>query len=363
MAALARHATLARPLIHSWRTAKAVAVPRVAQAPRNFWGWAGALTVCLALAAKPERRTHCQVAQAAQNSSSCVRLISREAGQEQGKPAKQVKQVVVLIHGLDSWSGTWESLMEDLAKRGLHTLAVDLRGHGESPLGKADDFSPEQLAADVRSTLQAAGLLDVSGCVALVGHSMGGRIAMQYAADYPQDLSLLVIEDMDCVPRSYPSLEGQKLQNCKNFSREFKSWEQARETLISFGYDPERVDGWYASSPPRVYKKNGAVWSCINPFAQYLAKQTVLNSSQGQRSLQQIAALKVSGIADYPVHVCVAGPEGTVCSWDAPGGLRDMESVLPSLRVHEFSGGHSIHNTELQRFANFLEALLLECRN
>ena len=38
----------------------------------------------------------------------------------------------------------------------------------------------------------------------------------------------------DCVPRSYPSLEGQKLQNCKNFSREFKSWESWFYAALSY---------------------------------------------------------------------------------------------------------------------------------
>jgi len=282
-----------------------------------------------------------------------VRLHSVEAGDAEA-------QIVVLVHGLDSWSGTWDSLMHLLAKRGIHTLAVDLRGHGESPMGNSSDFSPKQLAADVRTTLKA---LDLQGKrVALIGHSMGGRIALQYAADYPEDLNLLVIEDMDCVPRTYPVLTGEELKNCEAFSREFQSWDAARQKLISFGYDAERVDGWYTSSPPRVYERAGRMWSCINPFAQYLAKQTVLNSDQGQRSLQEIAVLSNSGRANFAVHVCVAGPgeRGTVCSWDKlPGGIRDMQSILPSLQVHQFpAAGHSIHNTELENFAKLLETLL-----
>lgn len=280
-----------------------------------------------------------------------MKLKSRSAGHG--------KQLVVLVHGLDSWSGTWQALMELLAKRGVPTLALDLRGHGESPLGRPEDFSPEQLAADVRAAVKAQG---PGSRIALVGHSMGGRIAMQYAADYPEDLNLLVIEDMDCVPRSYPVLEGEKLKNCQHFSREFQSSESARKTLISFGYDADRVDGWFVGSPPRVYEKDGKIWSCINPFAQYLAKRTVLNSVQGQRSLQQIAAWKTLG-ANFAVHVCVAGSQGTVCSWDKlPGGIRDMESILPSLQVHEFpQAGHSIHNTELEKFADLLEIQLQSC--
>lgn len=37
------------------------------------------------------------------------------------------------------------------------------------------------------------------------------------------------------------------------------------------GYDADRVDGWFGGSPPRVYPKDGKIWSCINPFAQRLS--------------------------------------------------------------------------------------------
>ncbi|CAE7671664.1 Fndc3a [Symbiodinium sp. CCMP2592] len=254
-------------------------------------------------------------------------------------------------------AGTWQGLMEELARRGIRTLAVDLRGHGESPLGDPKDFSPQQLAADVRATLKAAGVLEVP--VVLVGHSMGGRIAMQYAADYPEDLSVLVIEDMDCARRIYPKLEGEELEKRQTFSRDFPSWEEAKKQLMSFGYDEERVESWWTSSTPRVYTQPGTkgVWSCINPHAQYLARQTVLNSEQGYECWQKIAALTQSGVATFPVHVCVAGPSGTVCKWEAlPGGLHDMGSVLPALQLHEFpTADHSIHNTALQSLADFLE--------
>lgn len=41
--------------------------------------------------------------------------------------------------------------------------------------------------------------------------------------------------------------------------------------ILDWGYDAERVDGWYTSSPPRVYERAGRMWSCINPFAQCLS--------------------------------------------------------------------------------------------
>ena len=54
-----------------------------------------------------------------------------------------------------------------------------------------------------------------------------------------------------------------------------------------------------------------------------------------------------------PCQTNFPGERGTVCSWDKlPGGIRDMQSILPSLQVHQFpAAGHSIHNTDWGGFS------------
>ena len=90
------------------------------------------------------------------------------------------RPTTVLVHGLDSSKETWSGVLADLATRGYPAIAVDLRGHGESPLGAPDEFGPRALSRDVLSAVAAAG---VPRPYVLVGHSMGGRIAMRAAAD------------------------------------------------------------------------------------------------------------------------------------------------------------------------------------
>lgn len=280
---------------------------------------------------------------------------------------------VVLIHGLDSWSGTWQGTAEELARRGLACIALDLRGHGLSPLGAAADFGPARLAADVRAALLKAGVLRAKGKspgLVLVGHSMGGRIAMRYAADFPEDVAAVVIEDMDCTCRKYPAeyLEpgGEEMERKRRFDRAFASWEECRAALISFGYDSRRVDGYRTEDAPRAFLRGpeGAVWSAVNPYAQWLARRTVLTQNDSYAALQRLATLRACDRADLAVHVLVAGGEGTVCSWDAlPGGIRDMEAVLPGLVVTEFpKAAHSIHRTEFKAFVDFVEKVVRTCQ-
>ena len=60
----------------------------------------------------------------------------------------------VLLHGLDSSKETWSGVLADLAAQGYPAMALDLRGHGESPLGDPALFGPETLARDVIAAIE-----------------------------------------------------------------------------------------------------------------------------------------------------------------------------------------------------------------
>ena len=60
----------------------------------------------------------------------------------------------VLLHGLDSSKETWSGVLADLAAQGYPAMALDLRGHGESPLGDPAAFGPETLARDVIAAIE-----------------------------------------------------------------------------------------------------------------------------------------------------------------------------------------------------------------
>merc|ERR1712232_183793 len=156
----------------------------------------------------------------------------------------------------------------------------------------------------------------------------------------------------------------EELQKKKAFNRLQPSWEACKAELMTFGYDGPRCDGWSKEDPPRVMPAKGCsgpqVWSAINPYAQWLARKTVLSQNDAYRALQRIAAHRASSDhEDLGVHVMVAGEKGTVCSWDAVhGGIRDMESILPGMKVYSFPAAwHSIHNSQQEAFLEVVEKL------
>jgi pimeloyl-ACP methyl ester carboxylesterase len=83
--------------------------------------------------------------------------------------------VVVLVHGITESRHSWRPIIERLSAD-RRVLAVDLRGHGDSPDGIA--YDPISYASDVVETVVAAGVNDPL----VVGHSLGGVVVSAYAA-------------------------------------------------------------------------------------------------------------------------------------------------------------------------------------
>ncbi|HEY8001998.1 MAG TPA: alpha/beta fold hydrolase, partial [Solirubrobacterales bacterium] len=95
--------------------------------------------------------------------------------------------VIVLIHGITGRSEQWEPTIEQLAAD--HTvLAPDLLGHGQSAKPRGD-YSLGAYASAVRDTMVALG----HDRATVVGHSLGGGIAMQFAYQFPERCDRLVL--------------------------------------------------------------------------------------------------------------------------------------------------------------------------
>src|SRR5579884_351191 len=96
---------------------------------------------------------------------------------------------IVLVHGLASSSHIWDLLAPLPAPR-YQVIAYDQRGHGESD--KPDTgYDLPTFVADLHGIIQSLGLKKP----ALVGHSWGGNLVLQYAVTYPDAVSHLALVD------------------------------------------------------------------------------------------------------------------------------------------------------------------------
>ncbi|HXU77972.1 MAG TPA: alpha/beta fold hydrolase, partial [Methylomirabilota bacterium] len=85
---------------------------------------------------------------------------------------------LVILHGLFGSADNWQTVGKRLAAD-FHVHALDLRNHGHSP--HAPDMDYPLMAADVAEFLDSRNLPSAS----LLGHSLGGKVAMQFALSSP----------------------------------------------------------------------------------------------------------------------------------------------------------------------------------
>ncbi len=94
---------------------------------------------------------------------------------------------ILLIHGIGDNSTTWSTVQSKLAQR-FTVIAPDLLGHGRSDKPRAD-YSVAAYANGMRDLLS---VLDIDR-VTVVGHSLGGGVAMQFAYQFPQLVERLIL--------------------------------------------------------------------------------------------------------------------------------------------------------------------------
>jgi esterase len=114
-----------------------------------------------------------------------VQLHFKESGQG---------RAVILLHGLFGSSDNWHSIAQRLAES-FHVFAVDQRNHGQSP--HSDEMNYPLMAEDLNEFMTARGI----ETAVVLGHSMGGKTAMQFALQFPGRVEKLIVSDM--APRAY----------------------------------------------------------------------------------------------------------------------------------------------------------------
>jgi pimeloyl-ACP methyl ester carboxylesterase len=102
---------------------------------------------------------------------------------------------LIILHGLMGSSDNWLTQSKILAEQ-YHVYMVDQRNHGRS--FHSDEFDYKVLTEDLKHFVEK----HVIGKPIILGHSMGGKTAMNFAVRYPELLSKLIV--VDIAPKTYP---------------------------------------------------------------------------------------------------------------------------------------------------------------
>lgn len=149
-----------------------------------------------------------------------MKLQSRVLGQ--GKP-------LVILHGVFGSADNWLTLGKRFAEN-FEVHLLDQRNHGLSP--HSEEFTYRAMAEDLAEYLADHQLRNP----VLVGHSMGGKVVMEYAVQYPRGFEKMVV--VDIAPRQYPVHHEKILEGLGSIDLQFLKSRGEADRVLS-GYIPE----------------------------------------------------------------------------------------------------------------------------
>jgi pimeloyl-ACP methyl ester carboxylesterase len=235
---------------------------------------------------------------------------------------------VIFLHGLsDSWH-SFEKILPLLPDT-YHAFAISQRGHGGSSKN-FQSFRPKDFATDVAVFMQK---LSIPSAV-IIGHSMGGVIAQQFALDYPELVKALVIADSDASWKDNPGVP--------------ELYEMAMQ--LKDPMDKEFMDAFQKST---IVKPIDSIYY-----------NTLLQESLGVPAKVFKSALKEMIAIDFlPQLHKVDGP--VLLLWGDKDGvcrLSDQQKMLAAFKDAKLSvypgTGHALHWEEPQRFIQSLVEFL-----
>jgi len=248
---------------------------------------------------------------------------------------------IVLVHGMAGSSATWRSVMPALAER-FTVVAPDLVGHGGSEKPRAD-YSLGAFASGVRDLMLALGHERAT----LVGHSLGGGIAMQFAYQFPERCERLVLvssgglgDEVNVLLRllTLPGAELVLPLACTHFVHDAGV----------------RVAGWLAGVGLHTSPQLAEAWDSYGSLADGETRTAFL---QTLRSVIDVAGQRVSATD----RLYLAAEVPTLIVWGDHDHMIPVEQgrathgAIPGSRLEIFEGvGHFPHSEQPHRFADVL---------
>ena len=249
--------------------------------------------------------------------------------------------VLLLIHGMASSLATWRSVVDPLA-RNATVLAIDLPGHGGSSPG-GGDYSLGSLAAGLRDVVAALG----HDRVTVVGHSLGGGIAMQFSYQFPEMTERLVLVSSGGLgPEVNPALRAASLPGANLFLSVTAGATRRGSSVAG------RVLRAFHGSPP--------------PGLNELVSSYASLADADRRSAFLATVRSVVGLSGQTVHAAdrlyLAKELPVLLIWGAEDPIIPVEharathELLPDSTLAVFDGVHHFPHVEApQRFVTALE--------
>src|SRR4051812_2586618 len=123
-------------------------------------------------------------------------------------PEGEPRAVIVLAHGASEHGGRYAWTGEELTRRGYAVYAIDHRGHGRSAGDRAVIDRMRNAVEDLHTLVERAARAHPGRPLVLLGHSMGGAVALAYTAEHEGGPDALVLSGPPAAPQGAPPVAG-----------------------------------------------------------------------------------------------------------------------------------------------------------
>jgi pimeloyl-ACP methyl ester carboxylesterase len=257
---------------------------------------------------------------------------------------------LLFLHGFSNDAHVWDWIAPVVAPH-YRTLAFDQRGHGDSDRDPEGRYDHETMARDANAALESLGI----SRVVIVGHSMGGRVAMRFAGLFPEKLAGLVIVD------SAPDLDA---RGTTRISLDVQQQDWSFASVADYQRVLERQ---YAATKPEILAKLAVHWTRRRPDGRYelrldpgfmKARQGV-SAEDAKKWSEQEAKHLWAALAKLPCPALVIrGAASDVMSAEVADKM--VDDVIPNAKLETIArAGHSVMLDNPEAFEKALCAFIL----
>jgi pimeloyl-ACP methyl ester carboxylesterase len=257
---------------------------------------------------------------------------------------------LLFLHGFDNDSHVWDAFAPAVAPY-YQTLALDHRGHGDSAWDPECRYDPQTMAQDVEAVLAHLGIQRV----VLVGHSLGGRVAMRFAGRNSEKLAGLVLVDvgpeLDARGVTRIQLEMQTVEPSFRSVAEFEDVLAQRYPVTDRGTLARLARHWLRQRPDGRYETK------TDPAFGQLHRE--LSAEETQRRARQDKELLWDALKKVPCPTLVVrGAASDIL--DPETADRMAEEVLPDGKLETIArAGHSVMLDNPEAFLTSLSGFVL----
>jgi len=250
-----------------------------------------------------------------------MKLFFRESGQ--GQP-------LIILHGLFGSSDNWYSHAKTFAPF-FKVYLVDQRNHGQSP--HSDEFNYKALTQDLEEFITEHHIENPI----ILGHSMGGKTAMNFAVKNPDKLDKLIV--VDIVPKYYPVHHDQILEGLDAIDlKAVQSRNEADQLLSTYVPEPD-VRQFLLKNLSR--NENGFEWK--------------INIAGIDKNIEQIgAALEYPGTYNGPSLFI----KGAKSNYYKPGDEEVIKKIFTQADIQTIDTGHWVQAENPQEFSKMVLTFL-----